>query len=224
MNRESLKQAVEWFRTHRFLFLLNSILLLIFLVPFSVDSELGNWLIVFSLTMVIFACVFTLIEKRWVFILASILMFAIISDFALYLIFKDENIQLMQHGLSIIFYVLAISLVATKAMSGTDITLETVLASLSVYLLIALTYGHAYALIENLIPNSFYYNPDICKNCLTDFDLVYFSFTTLTTVGFGEILPVTIAAKSIVMLEQVTGVLYLAAIVSRLVAGLRLRI
>ena len=48
---------------------------------------------------------------------------------------------------------------------------------------------------------------------------LYFSFVTLTTVGYGDILPVHPAARSLAMLEAVTGPLYLAILVARLVSA-----
>jgi hypothetical protein len=50
------------------------------------------------------------------------------------------------------------------------------------------------------------------------FDLLFFSFTNLTSVGLSDILPVSAHARSLVMVEQVAGVLYVAMVISRLVA------
>ena len=50
------------------------------------------------------------------------------------------------------------------------------------------------------------------------FDLLFFSFTNLTSVGLSDILPTGSHARSVVMVEQVTGVLYVAMVISRLVA------
>ena len=75
--------------------------------------------------------------------------------------------------------------------------------------------------MEQMAPASFKMHESfkINENILR-FHLNYFSFTTLTTVGFADIVPNHIYAKSLVMLEQITGVLYLAGLVSRLVGGL----
>ncbi|MEO7943661.1 MAG: ion channel [Marmoricola sp.] len=50
------------------------------------------------------------------------------------------------------------------------------------------------------------------------FDLLFFSFTNLTSVGLSDILPIASHARSVVILEQVGGVLYVAMVISRLVA------
>ena len=48
-------------------------------------------------------------------------------------------------------------------------------------------------------------------------ELIYYSFVTLTTLGYGEITPVSITARNLAAMEAVTGVLYLATLVARLV-------
>jgi hypothetical protein len=71
--------------------------------------------------------------------------------------------------------------------------------------------------LETLAPGSFFVNPANNPDQIVNWwDLVYFSFTTLTSVGFGEITPVTSQARSLVMLEQVAGVLFLALLVARM--------
>ena len=47
-------------------------------------------------------------------------------------------------------------------------------------------------------------------------DLVYYSLTTLTSTGYGEITPVSPSARALAMLQQVVGVLFVAILISRL--------
>jgi hypothetical protein len=76
-----------------------------------------------------------------------------------------------------------------------------------------------FAALEVLQPGSFYINPANNPDGVTSWwDLMYFSFTCLTSVGFGEVTPVTDHARSLVMIQQMMGVLYLALVISRLVS------
>lgn len=89
----------------------------------------------------------------------------------------------------------------------------------SLYVLLAFVFAYLYATIEHLAPGAFFINPSNNPDGVTGWwDLLYFSFTCLTSVGFGEITPVSDVARSLVMLQQVTGVLYLAIVISRLMA------
>jgi hypothetical protein len=98
-------------------------------------------------------------------------------------------------------------------------TLDELFAAASLYVLMAFVFAYLYALTEVVAPGSFYVNPVNNPDLHVGWwDLLYFSFTCLTSVGFGEITPVNDHARSLVMIEQMMGVLYLALIISRLVA------
>lgn len=89
----------------------------------------------------------------------------------------------------------------------------------SLYVLLAFVFAYLYAVVEQLAPGAFFINPSNNPDGATGWwELLYFSFTCLTSVGFGEITPVSDVARSLVMLQQVTGVLYLAIVISRLMA------
>lgn len=87
-----------------------------------------------------------------------------------------------------------------------------------VYLLIGGTWAGIYSLVEAVAPGSFAFdralNPD---GVIRTFDLIYFSFTSLTTMGYGDLVPATSHARSFAVLEAIVGVMYLATIISRLV-------
>jgi Ion channel len=83
------------------------------------------------------------------------------------------------------------------------------------YLLLGVAWAHAYSLVSLLRPGAF-------SGAAAAGDgpraFLYFSFVTLTTVGYGDVLPVHPAARSLAMLEAVIGPLYLAILLARLVS------
>ena len=89
------------------------------------------------------------------------------------------------------------------------------------YLLMGLTWATAYSWIERSNPGSFVINPanDLGATGMQWFDSIHFSFVTLTTLGYGEITPVSSLARSLSFLEAAAGVLYVAFFVARLVSG-----
>lgn len=98
-------------------------------------------------------------------------------------------------------------------------TLDELFAAAALYVLLGFVFGYAFALIEYVQPGSFFINDANNPDHITSWwDLLYFSFTCLTSVGFGEITPVSDSARSFVMLEQISGVLYLAILISRLMS------
>lgn len=89
-----------------------------------------------------------------------------------------------------------------------------------VYLLTGVLWGYAYTLLEILDPGSFAVQPpDLQHVALQDEPgwLVYFSFTTLTTVGFGDVLPARAFARSLSVLEAVIGQIMMVVMIARLV-------
>jgi hypothetical protein len=99
------------------------------------------------------------------------------------------------------------------------VTAEVLCAGISGYLLLGLLWMVAYALVSRLVPNSFAFNiGTTTTGPLPTFDAYYFSFITLSTVGYGDISPLSHAARTLAMLEAMTGTLYMAVLISRLVA------
>jgi hypothetical protein len=94
---------------------------------------------------------------------------------------------------------------------------EVLCSAISIYLLAALFWGHLYLLTDALAPGSFSMSGPRGRP-MTLFTAVYFSFSTLTTAGYGDIAPVSRHARSLASLEAVAGVLYMAVMISRLVS------
>jgi hypothetical protein len=92
---------------------------------------------------------------------------------------------------------------------------EHLFGSLAGYLLLGLVCGQLYWVMEQQVPHSFALPPDGGAFALVDG--VYFSFVTLTTVGYGDIAPRTGLARGLANLEAVGGQLYLAVLVARLI-------
>lgn len=108
---------------------------------------------------------------------------------------------------------LLLSVLKAKKISGEEIA-----GSISVYLLIGITWGYLYLLVSILIPGAFYSSTLAEGGRLYAGDLLYYSFVTLTTVGYGDIVPVATLARSLAVLEAVLGVLFIAVLISRLIS------
>ena len=86
-----------------------------------------------------------------------------------------------------------------------------------IYMLIGGTFSMVFALIEGLLPGSFH--TASTGQLLTWHDFVYYSYATLTTLGYGDIVPASNHARAFAVLEAILGVMYLAVIISRLVGN-----
>jgi len=107
-----------------------------------------------------------------------------------------------------------------------EVTGETISMSISVYLMMGVTWGMLYGLIYQLQPHAFSFptGTEPGWRGLADQQLsflpvlIYFSLTTLTTIGYGDIAPLTLKARYAAVAEGITGQFYLAILVARLVA------
>ncbi len=87
-----------------------------------------------------------------------------------------------------------------------------------VYLLVGMTFGSLYDLIETIHPGSFQINVETAVPAEIRWrTLIFYSFMTLTTIGLGDVTPTTVQAQSLTSIEGVIGVLYLAVLIARIV-------
>ena len=101
-----------------------------------------------------------------------------------------------------------------------EVTAETISMSISTYLLMGLTWGVFYIALYHLQPGAFSFGgstPGAPSEHEIFAILVYFSLTTLSTIGFGDITPITLQARYAAVAEGITGQFYLAILVARLV-------
>lgn len=97
-----------------------------------------------------------------------------------------------------------------------EVDLEVVCGAAVVYLFLGLLWGQLYFILEYVAPGSFAVADGVETRDLHLFN--YFSYVTLTTLGYGEISPVTRPARSLASMEALVGQLYIAMLVARLVA------
>ena len=90
--------------------------------------------------------------------------------------------------------------------------------SVTIYFLIGFIWSNMFFIFYILNPASFHFINPVKAEDNTMFNFIYFSFVTLTTLGFGDILPVNTLLKSLVILEALIGPLYLAILIGRLVS------
>jgi hypothetical protein len=120
---------------------------------------------------------------------------------------------------SLLSLVLLLVVVLGQTFRQGPVTFHRIQGGIAAYLLLGVIWADAYSLVELVRPGSFSAPPDVLANPR---GWLYFSFMTLTTVGYGDVLPVHPAARSLAMLEAVTGPLYIAILLARLVpSGVR---
>jgi hypothetical protein len=118
-------------------------------------------------------------------------------------------------GTSLVSLLLFLTVVLGQTLRSGPITFHRLHGAVAAYLLLGVIWAYAYALVGLLRPGAFS-GPVSPADGPRGF--YYFSFVTLATLGYGDVLPVHPAARSLATLEAVTGTLYLAILLARLVS------
>ena len=134
---------------------------------------------------------------------------------ALFDIAELDKIQIL---FLLVFFLMTLKVAAKQALFSGEITINSVVGSICIYLLLGMIWALLYALISQYMPEAFSgIDQADWKQALPDF--VYFSFVVLTTLGFGDLLPVSPIARFLVSMEAIFGVFYMAIVVSSLVGA-----
>ena len=199
----------------RFLILLVLILLTIVLTPF-LDHFLETRILMDGfLTAIFFAIIFAIRSKRTHGIVASILVLPlIVSTWSVYFV-DSAHIGLLTRVFGVLFFGYAVIIILQIIVRSSKVTRETIFAAIVAYLLIALMWAFLYMILEMVAPGSFSF-PDKSIR-LETMQFEYFSFITITTLGYGDITPLTNRASALTLLEAIIGQIYLVVLVAWLV-------
>lgn len=132
-------------------------------------------------------------------------------------LFFDETIlEISNEVATLALLLLTTSLILRRVLVVEASDFDTLCGAAAIYLLLGITWTSLFSLISLVYPDAFLeVRGDVVQRWN---DLMYFSFTTLTTLGYGDIAPTNTLARIWSTLEAVTGTLYLTILVARLVA------
>lgn len=132
--------------------------------------------------------------------------------------FDNRLLDIATFALMALFSFFTVICIVMYLMKAKKVTKDILAGAASAYLLIGISWSMLCGLLEFVIPGSFSVSGAINVNALDNWSTFnYYSFTTLTTLGYGDITPISVRAQSFAVLEAVTGVLFTALLVSRLV-------
>src|SRR5262245_14526187 len=127
----------------------------------------------------------------------------------------DPNRMLIMAALEAVFYFYAAGSLIAYMLEDEFATIDELFAARATFTLLAWAFAYVYVVCQALLPGSFGAGAD---NARTRMELLFLSLTPLSGVGLGDIIPLLPMARALVMIEQFAGVMYLALVVSRLIA------
>jgi voltage-gated potassium channel len=211
------------------LILLVCMLALVIIRPLTIDYVNGTAVeVAAGLVVVMFLALSR--QKRALVICAALILGAIILSAALYATWATASqVQstLLSAGsivLTIVFLCYVVWVILHDIFTDPARSWDNVNGALSVYLLTGYVFANLYLVISLANPEAFdmkrsgALSPDPGALMHRSSDFIYYSFVTLSTLGFGDIAPVAPLARTLSWLEAVSGQLYLAVLVARLIA------
>jgi hypothetical protein len=201
-----------------FLFLLANLIL----YPFAEGTGTGYYLFRASGYAVTLLSIYAVSFRRTLLVLVMALAAPEVIHRLFLTIGDASTFSIINTVLSFFFDGLIIVVIFHKVFSRGRVNAETIYGALCIYLLIGFTFAGIYGLIWGVRPEAFYFDPTLNAHMTPNrFDFVYYSFATMTSLGSAGITPVSGQARSISVMEAITGILYLAVLISRLMAQYR---
>ena len=112
---------------------------------------------------------------------------------------------------------MTVIMVVRRVLARPTVTIQSIYGALSAYLIVGLMFASGYAAIQRLGESAFFANGQPANTQTYQ----YFSFTTLTTLGYGDFTAAQNGGRAVAVLEALTGQVFLATLVARLVAAYR---
>src|SRR5262249_51586024 len=199
-------------------FLLCMLLLVVFvLFPLSGRGPLGGVVLQLVFSLILISGVALVANSRMVLVLATLLAAGTAAIGWIQLYEPSRQLAVIGVSLWILFFSMLAAVILVRVFREGRINFYRIQGAVCVYLLLGVIWSGCYRLVIQFDPEAFNLPASPADAPLMS-KLVYFSFVTLTTVGYGDVTAVHSMARSLALLEALTGQLFPAVLIARLVA------
>ena len=199
----------------RFLILLILCFTTLLVGPFIGDDHRLRYLFDLVVSVIFLSAMFAIVEKiRQLLISVCLAVPMLVAMWSQYL-FESRALAISGEICGVLFFAYAIIHIVKHILKQEEVTKETIFAALVIYMLAAFMWARIYSLLEMLQSSSF----SMPAGHLFGDRLVflYYSFVTITTLGYGDITPLTDKASALTIVEAISGQIYLVVLVAWLV-------
>jgi hypothetical protein len=219
-GKESLEMVRRPLKFRRFsaVELLIALALLFFFFPFVEEVKGGDLIVSLLLSLVLLSAVLAVSDRKGVLLTALVLAIPAIAGRWINHFRPDVVRPAVFLTAALLLTTFVVVNLLRFVLRAPSVNVEVLCASISAYLMLGLMWTMAYWLVDQSTPGAFSFNTNAGKQSMNGFNAFYFSFITLSTVGYGDITPVSKAARMLAAMEAMTGLLYVAVLIARLVA------
>jgi hypothetical protein len=210
----------------RYLTLLIALLLLFALYPF-IDQEVAETrhVGVFFAVILVAGAYAVSHDRRFLAVAIMLAVGTVGAQWLAYAQHMDPVITAVSRGFACLFFLLTAIAILVNVLKSKTVTSDTIYGAICAYLLLGLTWAFLFCTLEVLHPGSLLAEGQPIAAGHVAFpqfammnSLIYYSMSTLSTVGYGDILPKSGPARAFSNLEAITGQMYLAILIARIVA------
>lgn len=203
--------------------LLTSIMISLLVLPFLEDREVGRPVLVCGYSLLLLISVIS-VKTNFRLILISMLVVALPAGLASLLVQQESLfVAFCLAGSGILWYAgikIVISTLAARA-----IEFDSIMKAVSSYLLFGLGWALTYWAVCTVDDSAFYSSvlasdPDVRQEGIDFSTLIYYSFVTMSTLGYGDIVPNGAVTRTLAWMQSVTGQFYVAVAIAWLVSSL----
>jgi len=193
-------------------------LVLLLLVGPVIPIEKDWFVIEVMFDLILLAGVFSVGRTRhhWPFLILTVVTLAVRWS---ELLSGVDGVDMTALALTSAWLFYAVWIIVANLFQRTDVTVDTILGAIVTYMLVAVAFSMVFQIIELASPGSFRGLPEeiVDDRPLLSNIMLYFSFVCITTMGYGDIVPINGFAQPLAVLEGMFGQLYLAVMIARLV-------
>lgn len=218
MSKKLSSRLLHFFSGYYNALLLCVILLFVFRPYDRGIIYLGIWKCL--LTTVFIAAVFNCKHPKFVKIITIILMIPALLLTWINLFHPRELFFVTDAACTALFLIIITSSIVSDVVVRARVTLETLRGVICAYFMVAFAFAYIYYLIEYVTPGSFHLINRLPAFAYNQYlaEMLYYSFITLLTVGFGDITPLRDVGQTATVIEGIIGQFYIAILVARLVS------
>jgi len=210
----------SFLQKYRFKLLLAFILIYL-IFPAFITSGIDNLIIVITLSFILIQSIWVFTGKRrnaYIVTVAAMLVLGI-TWFSEIFDPSSPGVKIFQLGTYVLFFAFVMVALFRFLIKTKVVTVDSIIIAASIYCIFGIIGGSLSMLLNNIFPGLAYSLPESIKdpNLL---DFTYYSFVTLTTLGYGDITPIRQESQTLGYLLAVVGQFYIAIIVAILVSKL----
>jgi len=191
-----------------------AMLALLVAVPFLSGTTQGRVIANLFNILVLVTAVAAVGRSTLSFVIACLLALPVLAFQLLALQTGEPGYFALSWGFGAAFYTFALVHLLHYVLRQDKITADKLYGAVAAYMMIAILWALLYGVLEYFYPGAYAFGGT--PKALDMGELIYFSFSVLTTSGFGDFTPIVIQSRFLAMLESVTGVMYVAILIARL--------